>query len=238
MYGTGYGSLYGILAYNRTMSRVVRTRRKRGDLSRDELVTAALEVIDADGLDGLTMRGLAERVGCGTMTVYSHVWSRDDLVTAVVERLLGEIDFHYEPGDTWADVLRRAAATYFAMVQQHPRAYNLIAYTPTDQPPTSTHLARATEALARTGIPAGSAVALMAIADAFATGFFINQIEYLAHAAGADEAPPADPFLQALGALGGAAAWRQGTETIVAGVQKTLGLPPVPEAADGSGPGG
>ena len=137
------------------MSRVVRTRRKRGDLSRDELVTAALEVIDADGLDGLTMRGLAEHVGCGTMTVYSHIWSRDDLLTAVVERLLGEIEFRYEPGDTWADVLRRAAATYFAMVQQHPRAYNLIAYTPTDQPPTSTHLARATEALARTGIPAG-----------------------------------------------------------------------------------
>ena len=74
----------------------------------------------------------------------------------------------------------------------------------------------------------------MAIADAFATGFFINQTEYLARDARSGEAASTDPFLQALGAMGGAAAWRQGTETIVAGVQKTLGLPAVPEAPEGA----
>jgi AcrR family transcriptional regulator len=212
------------------MSRSAPTRRKRGELTRDGLVSAALEVIDTGGLDGLTMRRLAQRVGCGTMTVYGHIWDRDDLLKAVVERLLGEIDFHYEPGDTWADVLRRAAETYFAMVQRHPGAYSLIAYTPPDQPPTSTHLARATEALCRTGIPMERAIALMAIADAFATGFFINQVEYLSRGARSDEAPLTDAALQTLGAVDGAEAWRQGTETIVAGVQKTLGMPAVPAA--------
>jgi len=225
--------VYGIVAYTNDVSRNSATRRKRGDVTRDGLVAAALGVIDADGLEALTMRRLAQQVGCGTMTVYGHIWDRDDLLKAVVERLLAEIDFRCEPGDTWADVLRRAAVTYFAMVRRHPGAYSLIAYAPNDEPPTSTHLAGATAALAQTGISAQAAVALMAIADAFATGFFINQVEYLSRRSRPAQAPFADPVLRTLHPVDGAEAWRQGTETIIAGAQKTLGLPAVPEAPAG-----
>jgi AcrR family transcriptional regulator len=54
-------------------------RRKRG-LSRDRIVAAAIEIADADGLAGLSMARLAERLGCGTMSLYRHVASKDELV--------------------------------------------------------------------------------------------------------------------------------------------------------------
>ena len=228
-----YGTVYGIVAYTWTMSRGASTRRKRGELTRDGLVNAALEVIDREGLDRLTMRRLAQHIGCGTMTVYGHIWDRDDLLTAVLERLLAEIDFHYEPGDTWADVLRRAAGTYFAMVQRHPGAFRLIAYTPTDSTPVTRHLGRATEELHRTGISLESAEALMGIADAFATGFFINQTETEPQSRDADAATSDEPALPTdvdahlSRRMRDGETWRQGTETIIVGVQKTLGLPAV-----------
>jgi AcrR family transcriptional regulator len=54
-------------------------RRLRG-LSRDRIVAAAIEIADADGLAGLSMARLAERLGCGTMSLYRHVASKDELL--------------------------------------------------------------------------------------------------------------------------------------------------------------
>lgn len=55
-------------------------RRSRG-LSRDRIVAAAIELADADGLGALSMARLAERLGCGTMSLYRHVANKDELVT-------------------------------------------------------------------------------------------------------------------------------------------------------------
>lgn len=54
-------------------------RRSRG-LTREAIVAAAIELADADGLGALSMARLAERLGCGTMSLYRHVASKDELV--------------------------------------------------------------------------------------------------------------------------------------------------------------
>src|SRR6476646_7081634 len=54
-------------------------RRSRG-LTRERIVTAAIELADADGLGALSMARLAERLGSGTMSLYRHVSNKDELL--------------------------------------------------------------------------------------------------------------------------------------------------------------
>ncbi|MDT5111952.1 MAG: hypothetical protein QOE20_3842, partial [Mycobacterium sp.] len=54
--------------------------RRAGGLSRERIVAAAIELADADGLGALSMARLAERLGCGTMSLYRHVANKDELV--------------------------------------------------------------------------------------------------------------------------------------------------------------
>jgi AcrR family transcriptional regulator len=212
------------------MSSAQHNRRRRGELTRDEIVTAALAIIDAEGLDALTMRRLAGEIACGLTTLYSHVWDRGDLLNGVVARVLAEIDFRYIEGDTWADVLLRTSNAYRSMAQRHPHAFALVAASPVDRPPVVDHLFRATEVLVKTGISTESAFELLAVNDAFATGLFVTDA---ATKAPASSASPRD-VQTALGETqmrfrdyAGDRIWEQGMKMIIAGAQLTLGLPPV-----------
>ena len=57
-------------------------------LSRDRIVATALELLDADGLDGLTMRRLADRLGAGVMSLYWHVDNKEDVLDLALDAVL------------------------------------------------------------------------------------------------------------------------------------------------------
>lgn len=54
--------------------------RRAGGLSRARIVTAAIEMADADGLGALSMAKLAERMGSGTMSLYRHIANKEQLI--------------------------------------------------------------------------------------------------------------------------------------------------------------
>jgi AcrR family transcriptional regulator len=58
-------------------------------LSRDRIVTAAIEHADADGLGALSMARLAERLGCGTMSLYRHIANKDELLVFMLSAASG-----------------------------------------------------------------------------------------------------------------------------------------------------
>jgi TetR/AcrR family tetracycline transcriptional repressor len=66
-------------------------RVPRGTLNRERTVAAALELLDEEGLDALSMPRLAHRLGVGTMSLYSHLEGKDDLLDAVVNRVFETI---------------------------------------------------------------------------------------------------------------------------------------------------
>ncbi len=66
-------------------------RVPRNTLSRARIVEAALALVDAEGLDGLTMPALAARLGVGTMSLYRHVAGKDDLLQALAASVLGGV---------------------------------------------------------------------------------------------------------------------------------------------------
>ena len=76
-------------------------RVPRNTLSRSGVIDAALAMIDADGLDAVTMPKLAQRLGVGTMSLYRHVHDKDDLIDAVAEHVIRAVEVPPGAPDDW-----------------------------------------------------------------------------------------------------------------------------------------
>jgi len=68
-----------------------RRRRPRGSLTREAVVDAALALVDAEGIDALSMPRLARQVDAGVMTLYRYVRSKSELLEAVALRAIAEV---------------------------------------------------------------------------------------------------------------------------------------------------
>ncbi|RNG18247.1 TetR/AcrR family transcriptional regulator [Streptomyces botrytidirepellens] len=92
----------------------------RRTMSRAQIVSAAIELLDEEGLDGLSMRRLGQRLGSAATSVYWHVQSKENLIALASDRIWGEISV-LDPGEVgW----RRAAvelarSTYGLGVTHH-----------------------------------------------------------------------------------------------------------------------
>jgi AcrR family transcriptional regulator len=98
------------------------TRRGRPPRhSRDEIVAAAVEIADGEGLDGVTMRAVAARLGTGVMSLYSYVPDKRALVHAMVEHVAQQHVYPRPSGD-WRVDLHRVARAQRATLLRHPWA--------------------------------------------------------------------------------------------------------------------
>ncbi|GAA3106078.1 AcrR family transcriptional regulator [Kribbella aluminosa] len=64
----------------------------RETLSREQIVAAAMQVLDTEGVTGLSMRKLAAKLGSGATSLYWHVPTKDDLIDLLIDEVWGEID--------------------------------------------------------------------------------------------------------------------------------------------------
>ncbi|MET9201284.1 TetR/AcrR family transcriptional regulator C-terminal domain-containing protein [Gordonia sp. NPDC003585] len=94
-------------------------------LSRDAIVTATLQVIDADGISAVSMRTVARALGVDAKSLYNHVDGKDGLLDAVAENLLGSIAIPRATGDAATD-LRGIADAFRARALAHPEAASLV----------------------------------------------------------------------------------------------------------------
>lgn len=105
--------------------------RQRG-LSRDALVARALELGNAEGLEAVSLRRLATEIGVTPMALYRHVRDKQDLINAMTERVLEDLDLMagIDPSAPWTDRIRRAMTNYKEQMDARPLALPLsIAYT-------------------------------------------------------------------------------------------------------------
>ncbi|OCB48801.1 TetR family transcriptional regulator [Mycobacterium vulneris] len=93
-------------------------RRSRG-LTREAIVAAAVELADTDGLAALSMARLAERLGCGTMSLYRHVANKDELVTFMLATGPGPPPSAPDGAD-WRAALSHWADELWGVYHHHP----------------------------------------------------------------------------------------------------------------------
>jgi hypothetical protein len=72
--------------------------RRSAALSRDEIVRTAIGVADAEGADAISMRRIARELGSGTMSLYWHVTSKDELLDLMIDAITGEAEAPAPPG--------------------------------------------------------------------------------------------------------------------------------------------
>ena len=107
-------------------------------LDRQRILQTAVDFIDQEGLPGLTMRRLGERLGVEAMALYRHVAGKDELLDGVVELLVDGMRVDGEvidaPQDGWQDYVQRLAHGVRRMALAHPRAFPLVASRPPEAP--------------------------------------------------------------------------------------------------------
>ena len=89
-------------------------------LSREQLVDAAVAVVESNGFDALSLRSVARHLGVGPMTLYTYVDGSEELAALVVERLVEEAVSDLSWPRSWREVLQLFAQELDALVVRHP----------------------------------------------------------------------------------------------------------------------
>jgi TetR/AcrR family transcriptional regulator, tetracycline repressor protein len=95
----------------------------------DRIVATALQIVDEEGADALSMRALAQRLDSGTATLYRHFAGRAELIAQVVDRVFGEAEFSAAElaAVSWQQACQAIAAAMFAALNRHKNVAPLLA---------------------------------------------------------------------------------------------------------------
>lgn len=122
--------------------------RRDAPLTVDRIVTAAVALLDAEGVGRLTMRRLAERLDVAPPTLYWHVKTKDDVLDLAVDAIFAEVPVP-DAGE-WADAVRALVLAWRATMLRHPWSPPLLG-----RPTLGPNVLRRTEFLQRTLAGAG-----------------------------------------------------------------------------------
>lgn len=92
---------------------------RREQLDRDTVVTRAMALVDAEGIDALTIRRLATDLGVTPMALYWHFKNKDELLDGIAEHLFRSVAVPDTPG-TWVDRLHASLSALTAALRPHP----------------------------------------------------------------------------------------------------------------------
>ncbi|WP_101788908.1 TetR/AcrR family transcriptional regulator [Nonomuraea indica] len=88
--------------------------------SREEIVRATLELLDAEGLDGLSMRKLGAKLSAGATSVYWYVENKDELLELAYDAIWGEISLPVPEEAGWRETSSTFAHSMRAVILAHP----------------------------------------------------------------------------------------------------------------------
>ena len=99
--------------------------KRRSPLNKERILRAAVALADADGVDSLSMRKIAEELDVVPMALYRHVANKDEMLDGMVDLVVAEID---PPEITldWKEAMRRRIHSARRMLQRHPWAARVL----------------------------------------------------------------------------------------------------------------
>ncbi len=96
-------------------------RKERATLTREQIVSEALRLLDSEGIEALSMRKLAARLEAGATSIYWHVANRDELIELIIDEVYGELEAP-DPDDAtdWRPAIWRVAHDIRSGIVRHP----------------------------------------------------------------------------------------------------------------------
>ena len=180
---------------------------RRRSLTLRDIASAALAVIDRDGLDGLSMRSVARELRTGAMSLYRYVDDRRRLEELVVASVLDDLDPSVPVAGTWIEQVVVLAERARSTIEARPAVVPLVLAWGQAAPGT----ARWTDAVGAVLADAGFPPASQEVARQTVLAFVLGSIQLgQGRAAGGDRAPGADQW------------FRSGLEAVLRGLDDTL----------------
>ncbi|HKA48581.1 MAG TPA: TetR/AcrR family transcriptional regulator [Candidatus Dormibacteraeota bacterium] len=194
-------------------------------LDQDRIVEAALELLDRDGLVGVTTRRLAERLGVRSPSLYWHIRDREQLLGLLSDRIVADARWP-EPSSGWRGTAEGLMREYLRCLLAHRDAARVVA----GRPPMGPNRLRGAEMLLRALLSAGlgdrEAIDAGLVLTTYVVGFALEQQAAELSAAGnMPTDPDRYPTLARLSKAVPAAGWarfEEGLRLILDGVQSRL----------------
>ena len=220
-----------------------------GPITRERILETALEIVDRDGIDGLSMRRLGKALDRDPMTLYRHAPNKAALLDGLAERVLDELDVDTGDGD-WATQLREVARGFRRLALAHPQVVPLLVTRPLSTPlglrPLGTlrPLEDILTLLTRAGFTDADALHVYRALFGFLYGHILNELQELVerpdesddllrlglHRLPIGEFPLLRGLAPVLASYDGAAELERGVDILLAGLTATLkrrdGAPP------------
>jgi AcrR family transcriptional regulator len=197
-------------------------------LSRERVVDVALELVDERGVEALSMRAIAARLGCEAMSLYRHVPNKAALLDAVGQRVVAELDVPDPGRGEWQEVICELMRELRRVALRHPGAFSLLNRQPIavlGAPPLDTGMV----ALERAGLGEQEAASALCALVAFATGAIDHELasaereQYPGPGADAEQwdwgAGRARRFLELMAATSYEAEFDAGLQMLLAGLR-------------------
>jgi AcrR family transcriptional regulator len=129
---------------------------------------------DEHGLDGFSMRRLAQELGVVPMALYKHVANKEELLDGMIDLVFGEIEFPASGAD-WKTAMRQRAVSARAALRRHPWAVGLMESRRTPGPANLRHHDAVIGCLRQAGFPVALAAHAYSLLDSYIYGFALGE---------------------------------------------------------------
>jgi AcrR family transcriptional regulator len=155
-----------------------RHTRRSSALSRGAIVDASLRIADAEGLDAVSIRRVAAELGARTMSLYSHIDSKDDLLDLMTEKVLDELLIEGDLPAGWREAVITIARREREVAVRHPWLVDLANHRSSVMigPNGLRHLDQSVAALAELKLEPLDAWRIIAAIDDYMLGYVTREV--------------------------------------------------------------
>jgi AcrR family transcriptional regulator len=144
---------------------------ERPALNRTRILEAALDLVDHEGLEALSMRRLGAVLGVEAMSLYHHIPSKAELLDGLVALLLRQVPLPEVAAVSWDDALVTGFVDFRRVMLAHPAAFALVCSRPAAEPQALAVIARAFAVLSAAGFTPSDARAAWNTLLCYALGY-------------------------------------------------------------------
>jgi AcrR family transcriptional regulator len=150
---------------------VERSGEQQRSYRRAEIVAAAVRIADAEGVEAVSMRRLADELGVATMTPYTHVESKDELLDLMRDAVAAEMILPEPIPDSWREALRAIALRTRAAFEAHPWSLDATPRRPRARINRLRHVEQSIGIVLRLGAAPGQSRSILMSIDDYVVGY-------------------------------------------------------------------
>jgi DNA-binding transcriptional regulator YhcF (GntR family) len=150
-------------------------KQRPGELSLERVVAAAIEIADAEGLEALSIRGVAAKLGAPPMSLYRHIQGKENLIERMVASTLEEERLPAVAGGDWRAQLEVASRLEWRVFRRHPWLSRVMNLTRPRPLPVALNLTEwVLRALEKSGLDPSSRLRVHIVLHGFIQGMSVN----------------------------------------------------------------